>query len=93
MGVLVFLLQHLRGMNSLPSFTRSALNPRRHTIPVWPPLQVGPGVRDTAGLRVCRAGDRRRTLLPLAGMQLLGSQLVLEDPELEGVGVLASRAR
>lgn len=46
LGVLVFLLQHLRGMKSLPSFTRSALNPRRHTVPVWLPLQVGPGVRD-----------------------------------------------
>lgn len=46
-----------------------------------------------ARLGVCCAGDRRRTLLPLAGMQLLGSQLVLEDPELEVVGVLASRAR
>lgn len=45
LGVLVFLLQHLRGMNSLPSFTRSALNPWRHTVPVWLPLQVGPGVR------------------------------------------------
>lgn len=46
-----------------------------------------------AGLGVCCAGDRRRRLLLLAGVQLLGSQLVFEDPELEGVEVLASRAR
>lgn len=82
--------QHLQGTSSLPSFTRSALNPRRHTIPTWPPLQVGNRVRDAVSSRARGLlfwGPPQDALL-LAGVQLLGSQLQFEEPELEGVGVL-----
>ena len=50
-GVLVFLPQHLQATSNLPSFTRSALNPQRHTGPACPSLQVGTGVRDAVSSR------------------------------------------
>lgn len=89
-GVLVS-SQHLQGPSSLPSFTRSALNPRRaHHSHVATGLKWGTESR-------CSSGRARSAVLGTAtgctafswrAAAALGASSSLKSLELEGVGVL-----